>query len=140
MSYDVYFEIDTGAGEAVEVADRNYTSNVSCMWDKALGLPPKPEWNDDGSPRMCRRYNRDTETWSEEQSDNWGLGLLHGAPASEAAGVLRRAVERMKASPDEYTPMNPDNGWGDYAGALDFLAWCAEMAETHPRAVIRISR
>jgi hypothetical protein len=140
MSYDVYFEIETGAGQVAEIGWRNYTSNVSGMWAKALALPEKPEFNDDGSPRMCRRYDRTADSWTDEQSSNWGLGLLHESPASEAAGVLAEAVERMAASPDDYTPMEPDNGWGDYAGALDFLRWVAEMAAMHPGATIRISR
>lgn len=142
MSYDVYFEIDTGSGNVAEIGCRNYTSNVSGMWAKALDLPEKPDWNDDGSPRMGRSYDHEAGKWSddEHQVTVWGLALLHGAPASEAAGVLTEAFERMAANPDDYTPMNPDNGWGDYSGALDFLRWCAEMAQSHPAATIRISR
>ncbi len=36
MSYDVWLTIDTGAGERVEVATWNYTSNCSRMWTHAL--------------------------------------------------------------------------------------------------------
>lgn len=140
MSYDVYFEIDTGGDESTEVGWCNYTSNVSGMWSKALQLPEKPQFNDDGTPRMCRSYDRETKEWREEQCNNWGLGLIHEAPASEAAGILAAAVERMAASPEEYKPMEPDNGWGDYEGALEFLRWVAEMAAKHPATTIRISR
>lgn len=35
MSYDVYLEISTGAGNTADVFDRNMTSNVAPMWRKA---------------------------------------------------------------------------------------------------------
>lgn len=139
MSYDVYFDVDTGAGNLVTVADRNYTSNVSGMWDKALALPEKPSFHDDGTPRMTRRLNRETGQWHDEQTTDWGVRLLDGAPASEAASVLAAAVERMAAAPAEYTLMEPGNGWGDYPGALGFLRWMAETAAAHPDTTIRVS-
>ena len=38
MSYDIYLDIDTGAGEPQTVVEiGNYTSNVSPMWREALG-------------------------------------------------------------------------------------------------------
>ncbi len=40
MSYDVWMEIDTGGSEPVTVVESiNYTSNVSSMWQRALGDP-----------------------------------------------------------------------------------------------------
>jgi hypothetical protein len=140
MSYDVSFEIDTGCGNVVTVAERNHTSNCSGMWAEALDLPERPAFDADGSPRMGYRYDRDSGEWAEERLMNWGLALLHDSPASEAAGVLARAVERMESDPDKYKQSNPANGWGDYESALDFLRWVAKTASGHPNSVIRISR
>lgn len=40
MSYDTSLMIDTGGTEPAEIEDiGNMTSNVSCMWTKALGFP-----------------------------------------------------------------------------------------------------
>lgn len=141
MSYDVYFVIPSASGgdEAV-LSDRNYTSNVSCMWAKALDLPDRQSVDDDGKPRTCSRYNRETGEWERDQPlMDFGVRLLHNAPASEAAGVLAAAVERMAANPDDYTPMNPENGWGDYEGALDFLRWMADTAAAYPMTTIKVS-
>jgi hypothetical protein len=137
MSYDVYFEIDTGGGNVVTIDDRNYTSNVSPMWSKALALPEKP-WVRDGDQVMGHRPNGDG-TWTTSPAMNHGVRLLHDAPASECAGILAAAVERMTSNPGEYRSMNPDNGWGCYEGALEFLRWMADMAAAHPRSVIRVS-
>lgn len=134
MSYDILFSIETGAGECAEVGSWNYTSNVSGMWTKALALPERP-WMRDGERVVGRRYNHATGEWtSGVPLSEYGMRLLDGAPASEAA-----AAERMEANPDDYLPMQPDNGWGDYAGALRTLQWCAEMAAKHPATTMRVS-
>lgn len=137
MSYDVHFEIDTGADEAVEIAWRNYTSNVSGMWTKALALPEKP-WTRDGEQVLGSRPDGNGG-YTRTPMFHHGVRLLDGAPACEAAGVLAAAVERMTADPQPYRAMNPANGWGSYEGALDFLRWMAETAATHPKSVIRVS-
>lgn len=140
MSYDVWLAIDTGAPEPATVAEcGNYTSNVSGMWLLALGLPERPCYQEDGSPRMGSRLNRDTGTWEPVHVHDHGLRVLHGAPCSEAAGVLARAVERMRADPDLYRPMEPSNGWGDYEGALAYLDGIAQACATHPKATVYVS-
>jgi hypothetical protein len=68
------------------------------------------------------------------------LGDYHGAPCSEACGPLARGVERMEAEPDRYRKMNPENGWGDYEGALDFLRRLLRACRAHPNATIQIWR
>ena len=128
MSYDVYFYVDVD-GHQVCVGENNYTSNVSGMWSKALQLPEKP-WLRDGEPVIYQ---------DGRQAMNFGVRLLDDAPSSEAAGVLAAGVARMEANPDDYTPMNPDNGWGCYEGALDFLRWMAETASKYPSSRIVVS-
>lgn len=137
MSYDVSFVIGTGSGREVEIADRNYTANVSGMWAKALGLPEKP-WYRDGE-RVIGRRPLPGGGWVSEPLNVWGLRLLHDAPSSEAAGVLAAAVERMRANPDDYRPWNPENGWGSYEGALELLEWMADMAREYPATTIKVS-
>lgn len=39
MSYDIYLNIFTGNGEAMVAEVGNYTSNVSKMWNDAMGIP-----------------------------------------------------------------------------------------------------
>lgn len=68
------------------------------------------------------------------------LGDYHEAPCSEAAGPLRQGIERMRADPDHYQAMNPENGWGDYEGALKYLERLYEGCCNHPKATIQIRR
>ena len=111
MSYNVYFEIDTGAGEVAEPrdGDRNYTRNVSPMWSAAIG-------------------------------ENLG-DLINRLPAArDLLPRVQRGVSAMETSPETYRAMNPDNGWGDYDGALAYLRWIADMCRTHPACTVRVSR
>jgi hypothetical protein len=68
------------------------------------------------------------------------LGDYEGAPCSEAAGPIRSGVDRMKADPAHYEAMNPENGWGDYEGAVKYLERLYEGCCAHPKAIIRIWR
>ena len=46
--------------------------------------------------------------------------LMH-APCSEAAGVADSALRRLQSDPEHFRQWNPENGWGDYEGAVRFV-------------------
>lgn len=64
----------------------------------------------------------------------------HGKPAGEVLPALHNALTDMRTRPETYRPLNPSNGWGDYAGALRFLENVVAACREHPKAVIRVSR
>lgn len=134
MSYDVCVHVPTGSTRNAEVFWLNYTSNTSWMWGECLGLPEKPLLDDQGQQRLGYGVGG-----VKVPLTTWGLGLLDGAPCSEAAGVLADAVERMTAKADDYHKREPENGWGTYEGALAFLAAVAQAAHDHPLGIIRVS-
>jgi|SRR5215831_7820486 len=133
--------MDTGAGRAIEVDSRNYTSNVARMWAIALDLPEVPLFDDAGGPVLVSCYDPDKGIWSRVQATNHGLRLLDGRTAGDVTGLLREAVGRMSAPNRRgaYLKLEPDNGWGDYEGALAFLDWIATTAAAHPATRIRVS-
>lgn len=61
------------------------------------------------------------------------------APASEAAGPLAVGVRKMEYDPVFYRQWEPDNGWGDYDGALAFLRAVAGACAAMPLGVLRVS-
>lgn len=93
MSYDVTFCADLGADELVplEGGDRNYTSNVSGMWRKALG------------------------------GVSLGDLLDPDPVAETLVDPLNKAIAEMMESPAIFREMNPPNGWGDYDSLLKVL-------------------
>ncbi len=115
MGYDFWLEIDTGGPWPARVAEPdagNYTFNVSPMFAKAL----------------------DSET-----GPNWALYVLNGMKAGDALPRLREGVRRMEEEPDVYRAMNPENGWGDYDGALRVLRSFVAECSLHPLATIHVS-
>ena len=62
-----------------------------------------------------------------------------GKRAEEIAPVLERALNAMFSDPSKYKGMNPENGWGDYDGAVTFLREYFEACRRHPHAIIRVS-
>ena len=118
MSYNVYIEIDTGSPDGLTMVEEvgNYTSNVSGMWTHALTRTPLDELR--GRQRL-----RD----------------LKGVNCADAIPCLTRAVEHMTDHPEEYKSMEPDNGWGDYAGALAYLKALLDACRRHPKASIDVT-
>lgn len=54
-------------------------------------------------------------------------------PLREGLGLLRRAPERFKT-------LNPENGWGDYDGFVQFVERYLAACEEYPDADVRVSR
>lgn len=113
MSYDVYFEINTGAGEAADVGWRNYTTNAGPMWRRALGTESVATLAD-----VIRQHPK----------------------ATDLGPIVRAAVTSMRnAGQAAYADLEPGNGWGNYEGALNYLEWIADMCERHPGCTVRVS-
>lgn len=55
--------------------------------------------------------------------------------------MLTRGIAHM-AKPEQreaYEALNPPNGWGNHAGALEFLRSIATICRLHPDCTVRIS-
>jgi hypothetical protein len=64
---------------------------------------------------------------------------LGGKICGECLPDLERATLHMSENPTEYIPLNPENGWGDYNGALGYLIALKHGCKKHPKAIISIS-
>lgn len=67
------------------------------------------------------------------------LSDFDGRNAGESVEVLAAAVAWMEADPDAYRAMDPDNGWGRYEGASDYLTALLGACREHPKCQIRVS-
>jgi len=63
----------------------------------------------------------------------------HGRPASDIIAALRAGVEAMEGDRTGFEALNPDNGWGDYSTALNFLQEVLSAAVENPEAQIEVS-
>ncbi len=139
MSYDVSIIVQSGPDSEVECWEGNYTSNMSFLWGAALDLPDRPRVDEKGDPVFWQRSDGQGG-FVREQAVDWGLRLLDGAPCSEAAGVLAAAAERVRTPELRALGLErqPDNGWGDYESAAQFLEELARQAARHSLGTIRV--
>lgn len=95
--------------------------------------------------KIKRKVKADVGNYTSNVSQMWATALgcslseLHGMPASECIPSLETAVADMEAFPHKYLPMNPDNGWGNYQGALEYLQTLLIACKKHQNTIIDIS-
>lgn len=114
MSYDTYVHgpcCET-CNHSVSVDVGNYTYNVGPMFFKALSFAAKKEMG------FC---------------DLDDMSVKKGPP------ILKRALKHMQSNPDEYRPLNPENGWGNYPGAMQYLKSLIEACISQPKGTIEVS-
>jgi hypothetical protein len=68
------------------------------------------------------------------------LAEFKARTAGDCIPELRTAIADMAGNPEKYRPLNPSNGWGDYAGCLEFLRELLVMFEEHPKATVEVWR
>jgi hypothetical protein len=110
MSIDIDLIIHTGKDFAVVFEVGNMTHNVQPMWRKAIKTTSDRDMN------LC-----DFNSWV----------------AFNACGILEKALEHMQYNENEYTPLNPSNGWGDYDSAVEYLESFLVACKNHPACIIR---
>jgi len=68
----------------------------------------------------------------------WRPEELGVKTAGELIQPLTDGLARLKAGPDQFKKLNPENGWGDYDGLVEFvegyLSACIEMPDAHVEA------
>lgn len=75
--------------------------------------------------------------WSEALGHH--ITELENRPGRECYPLLVAATELMEAQPDRFKAMNPENGWGDYDGALSVLRELASWCRKYPDALLEMS-
>lgn len=73
-------------------------------------------WNEAGAP---------LREWNEK-------------PFSEILVKLNSTVAELVHRRTKYEAMNPENGWGDYAGAREFITTIRDIAAKHPSGWIEV--
>lgn len=65
--------------------------------------------------------------------------FINGMNCQEALPFIINAVLYMKQNKKDLIKMNPENGWGDYDGALKYLSDLELGCVNHPNCKIEIS-
>ena len=97
--------------ETLEVFDYNITHNLGEM-AKAAGI-----------------Y---MELWRPEE-----IGIIK---ARQLVEPLKEGLHRLKSNPNKYKEFNPENGWGDYDGLVEFISSYFDACYEYPDSDVEVWR
>lgn len=60
--------------------------------------------------------------------------------ASDLIEYLEKGIEELKANPEKYKKLNPENGWGDYDGLLKVAEEYLVHCKVYPDADVSVNR
>lgn len=73
-----------------------------------------------------------------QKAMNISLYNFDGMKASEAIDILQKGLIDMTNNSLEYEKLNPENGWGDYQGAMNYLSKLLVECRKHPHSTIHV--
>lgn len=69
----------------------------------------------------------------------FSFGNLHGKLAVDVAIKLTDGIIKMTNNPKVYREMNPENDWGNYEGAIRFLAQIIRQCLIYPEYLVEVN-
>ena len=60
--------------------------------------------------------------------------------ASDITSLLHEGMIKLICFPEKYKPYNPENGWGEYDGLVNFVREYYNACLVNPEAELRVSR
>lgn len=149
MSLDVYLEFPSDVARA--------HSGIFIREDGAMREISREEWDE-------RCPGRDPVIFraSEESQEVYWRNITHNlGRMADAAGIykalwrpdendittaaqlidpLTDGLMRLRDDPVKFKALNPENGWGDYDGLVNFVQDYLQACISHPTATVRVSR
>lgn len=65
--------------------------------------------------------------------------INRGVAVEDVVELVRKGRDDMVENEDDYRELSPENGWGDYPGALRFTRALLKACVDHPHATIKFS-
>lgn len=114
-----------------EVYSANITHNLGVMADEA-GIY-EALWR---PHRLKDGYNiSEDDHEAEREFENKNPSV-----AKDIIGKLALGLDVLKSDPEHFKKFNPNNGWGDYDGLIEFAENYLKACEQYPDAEIEVSR
>ena len=70
----------------------------------------------------------------------WRPEEINVATAEQLVPLLEAGLETLRADPERFKKFNPENGWGDYEGLVNFVEAYLEACKENPDAEVNVSR
>jgi len=151
MSLDVYLELDSKQeieqGSGIFVRENGQTKEITHKeWDEHFPdrTPIQVYVDDEDSfevfhrnithnlARMASEAGIYKELWRPDE-----IGI---EKAEQLIKPLIDGLAHLQSEPEYFKQFNPENGWGDYEGLMNFVAQYIEACQKYPEAKVRIWR
>ena len=70
----------------------------------------------------------------------WRPEEINVTTAEQLVPLLETGLETLRADPERFKKFNPENGWGDYEGLVNFVETYLEACKENPDAEVNVSR
>ncbi len=70
----------------------------------------------------------------------WRPEEINVATAEQLVPLLEAGLETLRADPERFKKFNPENGWGDYEGLVNFVEAYLQACKENPDAEVNVSR
>lgn len=78
--------------------------------------------------------------WYAVVPEDKNMVEIDGMTGADSIPKLEKAIELLKLTPEKFTPMDPENGWGSYATFVKWLYKLLESAKAYPDCIWTASR
>jgi len=147
MSLDVYLETNETviSGAKIYIREGGQTKGVS-----------SEEWQEKfpGTEPMVIAEHETSEVYSGNITHNlnwmaseagiyehlWRPDEIEIKQAKELIEPLGEGLALLKSEPDRFKEFNPENGWGDYDGLIEFVEGYLDACKEYPEATVSVSR
>lgn len=151
MSLDVYLTLETPQ-------EQRFTSGIFIREDGGIKEITRAEWDErfpGREPNIVRQVDEDSnEIYWANITHNlnqmageagiyehlWRPDELGITRASGLVAPLTTGLALLKEKPERFTPFNPKNGWGTYAGLVNFVEHYLKACKEYPNATVSVSR
>lgn len=150
MSLDVYLTMkgvvrqETGSG--IFVRENGSTKEISrSEWDEKFPgrEPVSANVRSDDSTVFDRNITHNLGAMADTAGLHdcvWRPDENGISKASQLIEPLRSGLTLLQSDPEKFKKLNPENGWGDYDGLVEFIREYLEACEEYPEAEVRVSR
>lgn len=90
-------------------------------------------------PRYQANYTSNIYPIWFEATGGGSLRDLNGLTAAAAALIIERVLVALRAGPDRYVALEPENKWGTLETFIPWLENLLAAAKAHPRARVSVS-
>jgi hypothetical protein len=125
-----------------EVYSHNITHNLTRMADAAgvyTALWRPAEMLD---PEKAARIREQEEAGNYHEAGG-AYEIERSLPVVHARDLIRPLTDglaKLRGNPETFKTLNPENGWGNYEGLVNFVADYLNACKEYPDAIVEVSR